>query len=38
VQLGTGALNVVPNLIALVVIGGVITALLKLNRSLFQGD
>jgi small-conductance mechanosensitive channel len=35
-QLGTGALNVVPNLIALVVIGGVITALLKLNRSLFQ--
>jgi len=36
VKLWTGALNVVPNLIALVVISAVITGLLKLNRSLFK--
>ncbi len=35
-QLWNGALNVVPNLIALVVIGAVTTASYKLNRSVFK--
>jgi len=35
-QLWNGVLNVVPNLIALVVLGAVITALLKLNQRVFK--
>ena len=35
-QLWNGVLNVVPNLIALVLIGAAITALLKLNQRLFK--